>query len=363
MEDIKYWVGLSHFSKFGPVRFKKLIHYFPSMEEAFKASSRELKQAGIDQKTAEEFIKKRSDIDLNIIMEQLEKEKIKILTIQDKNYPKLLKEIHHPPQLLYYKGNLDLNNDFTLAVVGTRKLTSYGSQVTNNIVKELVNQNLTIISGLALGIDTMAHQATLEAGGKTIAVLGTGIDQKSIYPRTNKNLAEKIIENNGAVISEFPPGTQPMPYNFPQRNRIISGLSLGTLVIEAGAKSGALITAFGALEQNREVFAVPGNIYSLVSAGPNNLIKKGARPITSAEEVIESLNLTQTTNCINNKEIIGETPEEEKIIPHLTHEPIHIDELVRLSKLDTSITSSTLTIMEMKGVVKNLGGMQYVLAR
>ncbi|PIR13074.1 DNA-protecting protein DprA [Candidatus Falkowbacteria bacterium CG11_big_fil_rev_8_21_14_0_20_39_10] len=363
MRDLKYWIGLNHFPKFGPSRFKRLQKYFENLELAFTAGSKELTKAGIEEAVAEEFLAARDAINIEKILQNLAQENIKVMIIDDKNYPALLKEIYNYPPLLYYKGELDLNNDFCLAVVGTRKYTPYGQQITGQIVRDLTNNNLAIISGLALGIDTLAHLACLEAGGKTAAVLGSGLDRQSLYPSQNRYLVDKIIAEGGAVISEFPPGTQPLRHNFPQRNRIISGLSLGTLVVEAGEKSGALITANYSLEQNREVFAVPGNIYSESSRGPNKLIKMGAKVVTGAEDIIETLDLSQATAFIETKKIIGDTKEEKVIIPHLSQEPIHINELIRLTKLDTNVINSTLTIMEMKGMVKNLGGMQYVLAR
>lgn len=362
MEDKKYWIALNQFSKFGPVRFKKIIKHFNDPKTAFEANISDFKNAGIEENISQEFISMRSQINPDQLLENIKKENIKIITILDEGYPDLLKEIYNPPALLYYKGEM-VKEEFTFAVVGTRKYTGYGQQVVNDFVRKLALNNLTIVSGMALGIDTIAHSVTLESKGRTIACLGTGIDKQSIYPVANKYLAEKIVAEEGCVLSEFPLGTPPLRHHFPQRNRIISGLSLGTLVVEAGEKSGALITAYIALEQNREIFAVPGNIYSEFSKGPNKLIKLGAKTITEAEEIIEALNLTKATENIKAKEIIGETKEEKIIVPHLNQEPIHVDELIRLTKLDTSTINSTLTIMEMKGMVKNLGGMQYVLAR
>jgi len=363
MHQLKYLIALSHFPKFGPVRIKRLKKHFHNMESAFNASAQELNRAGIENKLADEFVAARININSEQLLEQLNKENINVITIEDKNYPKLLSEIYDPPQLLYYKGKLDTQDEFALAVVGTRKFTSYGKQVAEKIVKDLARSNLTIVSGLALGIDSLSHNATLEIGGRTIAVLGSGLDKQNIYPSANRYLSDKIVASGGAVISEFPLGTAPLRHHFPQRNRIISGLSLGTLVIEAGEKSGALITASHALEQNRDVFAVPGSVYSPVSAGPNKLIKLGAKTVTNAQDIIEALDLMQVTAYINNKKIIPESAEEEKILEHLTHEPAHVNELIRLTKLNTGIINSTLTIMEMKGMIRNLGGMQYVLAR
>ena len=363
MEEIKYWVALNHFSKFGPARFRKLINYFPDLENAFFASLADLIKAGLEENIALEFIAARSEIDPGAILQVLNRENIKVVTINHGAYPKLLKEIYSPPPLLYCQGRLEDEDGFNLAVVGTRKYSDYGRQITESIVKSLVKQGFTIVSGLAHGIDTLAHLAAIEAGGRTIAVLGTGLDRQSLYPSANRYLADKIILNNGCLFSEFPPGTQPLRHHFPRRNRIISGLSIGVLVTEAGEKSGALITAAHALDQNREVFAVPGSIFSPTSVGPNKLIKSGAKTVTNAGDIIEALDLAQITAYIDNKKIIPETEEEKAIIPILSQEPTHIDEIIRLTKLDTNVINSTLTIMEMKGMVRNLGGMQYVLTR
>jgi DNA processing protein len=363
MDDLKYWLALSQFYKFGPVKFRKIKKYFADMAMAFKAPFEEYLRAGIDEKTAEEFTTFRQQTDPDKLLENLNKEKIKILTIDDPAYPKLLKRIYDPPLLLYYRGDLKAFSELALAVVGTRKFTTYGQQVTEKIVKELATNNLTIISGLALGIDALAHSAAIEVGGKTIAVLGSGLDQQNIYPWQNRYLADKIQAHEGLILSEYPLGTLPLKHHFPQRNRLISGLSLGTLVVEAGEKSGAIITALHALEQNRDVFAIPGSIYSPYSAGTNSLIKMGAKLIASAQDIVETLDLTRAVSYIESRKIIPESGEEKLILSRLNYEPIYIDDLVRLTKLDTSVINSTLTIMEMKGMIKNLGGMQYVLAR
>jgi DNA processing protein len=362
-DNIKYLIALSHFPKFGPVRMKKIKKHFSSPEFAFNASLKELTSAGVEENVSEEFIVARSNINPDEISEKLEKENINVVAVDDKKYPKLLKEIYTPPHLIYYKGELGENNEFNIAVVGARKYTTYGKMAAERIAEDLAQNNLTIVSGLALGIDALAHGATLKVNGRAIAVLGSGLDKQNIYPSSNRYLADKIIDSGGVLISEFPIGTAPLKHHFPQRNRIISGLSLGALIIEAGEKSGALITANYALEQNREVFAVPGSIYSPTSHGTNELIKKGARVVTSANDIIETLDLAQITTYIDNKKIIPETPEEKKLLNHLAKEPMHINDLIRLTKLDTNVINSTLTIMEMKGMVKNLGNMQYILAR
>ncbi len=361
--NLKYLISLAHFPKFGQARLKKLKKFFPDLSLAFTAAAAELIKAGLDKNIAYEFVAARNELRPDKIIEKLEQENIKVLTIEDEAYPKLLAEIYDPPQLFFYKGVLDKSDKFSLAVVGTRKYTKYGQQAAENMVFNLAKNNLTIVSGLAYGIDSIAHNTTLKAKGRTIAVLGCGIDKQSIYPSANRYLSDKIVATGGLLISEFPVGTPPLRHHFPQRNRIISGLSLGTLVIEAAAKSGSLITANLALEQNREVFALPGNIYSEVSEGTNNLIKQGAKAVTTAEDIIETLNLAQINTYISTDKVVPETKEEEIILSRLSHEPVHIDELVRLTKLDTSIISSTLVIMEMKGMVKNLGNMEYILTR
>jgi len=363
MEDLKYWLALGQFYKFGPVKFKKLQSYFPNMQSAFTAPLSELLQAGLDEKTAEEFIVFRHSQEPDKLLENLEKEKVKIVTIADPAYPKLLKQIYDPPFIIYYRGHLDIFENYLLAVVGTRKYTDYGRQVTEKIVRDLVNAGLATTSGLAYGIDTLAHAATLEAGGQTAAVLASGLDRQNIYPAQNRYLADKIEGQGGIILSEYPLGTMPLRHHFPQRNRLISGLSLATLVIEAGEKSGAVITAMHALEQNREVFAIPGSIYSAYSAGTNSLIKLGAKLVAGASDIIESLNLADAVNAMESKKIIPESTEEKLILEHLNYEPRHVDEIKNLTKLDTSVINSTLTLMEMKGMIKNLGSMRYVLAR
>lgn len=363
MNDLKYWLALSQFYKFGPIKFKKLKNYFPDIESAYKASYKDYLEAGLEEKIAEEFMIFKHQIDPDKLLEKLNKEKLSALTIEDPAYPKLLKQIYDPPFILYYRGRLEAFDGFLLAVVGARKYSDYGRQVAEKLVRELVLSNLTIVSGLALGIDALAHTAAIEAGGKTIAVLGSGLDQQNIYPSQNRYLADKIQAHGGLILSEYPIGTMPLKHHFPQRNRIVSGLSSATLVIEASEKSGALITAFHALEQNREVFAVPGSIYSGVSEGANRLIAMGAKLVTGAKDIIETMNLTEAAAYIENKKIIPETAEEELILGRLSYEPLHIDELKQLTRLDTAVINSTLTIMEMKGLVKNLGGLRYVLAR
>ncbi len=359
--DKLFLIALNHFPKFGQNRLKKIKRFFPTWKDAFQASFRDLQKAGLPETIVKEFIAVRPSIIPEQLAEKMYKEKIGIIELADNDYSRLLSEIYDPPALLFYKGNIKLLNTTSLAIVGSRKNTSYGEQVCQQICPDLVLNNFSIVSGLALGIDSLAHNITLENHGNTIAVLGSGLDKNSIYPSANRYLANKIIEQNGLVISEFTLGTSPLRYNFPMRNRIISGLSLGVVVIESAIKSGALITAQTALEQNREIFSVPGNIFQPLSIGPNSLIKQGAISIASAKDIMDSLDLKRLNSYIKNKKIKTNSLDEKKIVSLLSHEPIHIDELARLSKINTAVLSSTLTLLELRGIIKNFNGAKYAL--
>lgn len=286
-------------------------------------------------------------------------ENIRKITLQDKNYPAILKEIHDPPKELYIKGEIINQDKVAIGVVGTRKYTQYGKEVALDIAGKLAKLGITIVSGLAKGIDTFAHQAALENGGRTIAVLGSGMDKRSFFPRSNYSLSEKISQQ-GAVISEYPPGTRGTHFTFPQRNRIISGLSLGVVVIEAPEESGALITAALALEQNREVFAIPGSIYEKNSIGTNRLIKLGAKLVTDVEDILEELNLSHLLT-LEKKKVKPDNKEEEIILSILSAQPVHIDEIIKKSGLSAGIVNSTLMILELKKAVRNLGKNNYIL--
>ncbi len=285
---------------------------------------------------------------------------IKKISLQDKNYPAILKEISDPPKEFYIKGEIIPQDKVAIGVVGTRKYSQYGKQVTFDIAGKLAKLEITIVSGLAKGIDTFAHQAALENNGRTIAVLGTSLDKKSFYPSSNYALSEKISKQ-GAVISEYSPGTWGTKFTFPQRNRIISGLSLGVVVVEAPEQSGALITAALALEQNREVFAIPGDIYAKNSQGTNKLIKMGAKSVNNIDDILEELNLSHLIKTPRKKKIKPENKEEEIVLSLLSAQPIHIDEIIKLSKLPVSVVNSTLMILELRDVVKNLGKNNFIL--
>jgi len=283
---------------------------------------------------------------------------IKTISIEDKNYPKLLKEIKDPPKILYYLGELKPQEN-CFAIVGTRRYSPYGKQVALEIAGDLAEAGLTIVSGLAPGIDTFAHTATIERNKRTIAVLGTGLDEKSIYPQSNLKLAQKILETGGCLISEYPPGTSGAKFTFPQRNRIISGLSRGILVVEAKEKSGALITASFAFSQKRKIFAVPGPIYSSNSKGCHYLIKKGAKLVENANDILQELNLLCLTPGIKQS---GENEEENFILDALKEGALYIDEIIKRTKLPAATVASTLAILEIKGKEKNLGGNIYAIS-
>lgn len=362
-ESKKYWVGVSVYLKIGPIRFKKLIDYFKEVELIWSAQVKDLIEAGLEKHIADDFVEKRKKINPNQEIEKILKENIKLLTIQDDDYPPLLKKISNPPFLIYYKGKIDFHKNHTLAIVGTRRLSPYGRQAAYEISKNLSESGITTISGMALGIDTIAHQTTLELGGKTIAVLGSGMDSKNMYPQSNFSLAQKIIDSEGAVMTEFPVGTPGLAYNFPLRNRIVSGLSSGVLVIESPSKGGSLITANYAKEQGRKIFALPGNIHNKNSSGTNELIKNNdAKLVTSADDILKDLKITscpgeQVSPGIKNQ---IDSKEEKILLKYLGSIPIHIDKLVKLSGLNSQIVTSTITMMEIKGTVKNLGNMNYI---
>jgi DNA processing protein len=358
---MKYLNSLNIIPGVGPQKMKMLLAYFSEPERAWKADLDELKAAKIGEKLAERIIIERSNVNPDEEWEKLEKEKIEILIPNFPNYPKLLKEISNLPYLLYAKGKTDFINSVPLiSVVGSRKYTTYGSQIAQNFSRELAGSGFTIVSGMALGIDTFAHRGALETGGKTIAVLGNGLDDISIYPRNNFNLAREISEN-GLLLSEYSVGTQAGPLTFPARNRIVAGLSLGTLIVEAGEESGALITARMALDYNREVFSVPGPIFSPQSLGTNNLIKKGARLVTGVKDILEEFDLSISREPEKYIPKIPETENEKILLDILSSDPIHIDNIYKLSRLGTAEASATLSMMEIKGWVKNIGGQNYIL--
>jgi len=357
--DLKYWVALSTNLNIGARTFQKLNSKFESMEEVWKADKEKFIDYGYDQKIIHNVFLARANADPDEEMRKLIRFNVKAMTVKDKTYPNILKEIADPPALLYIKGEFYPEDELSIAVVGSRKYSPYGEQATEKIVSPLAQAGLTIVSGLALGVDSIAHRTTLNNNGRTIAVLGNGLD--TVYPETNRYLAKKILDNNGALISEFPIGTPSFKFNFPFRNRIIAGLSLGVLVIEAAIESGSLITARCALDYNREVFAVPGSIFNEMSQGPNNLIKMGAKTVLGADDILNELNISNRSLHQKAKQIIADTKEEKIVLDILLKGQSNIDKLVEESKIDIIKLNQTMVMMEMKGKIRNLGGNQYVI--
>ncbi|MCC7130385.1 MAG: DNA protecting protein DprA [Anaerolineae bacterium UTCFX2] len=356
-DERKYWVGLTLVKGIGSVRMGSLLNWFGAAESAWLASLEDLKSAGLSPRLAESLIQVRSSDLLEKTWEQIHKEDIGILTWDDADYPRRLKEIDQPPPVIYYRGKLSAEDQWAVAVVGTRRVTAYGRQVADEIGSELARHGVTVVSGLARGVDSIAHQACLKSGGRTIAVLGSGVDQ--IYPPEHKRLAENIIEN-GAVISDYPPGALPEAANFPPRNRIISALSQAVVVVEASEKSGALITAAFAAQQGREVFAVPGYLYAPQSVGANRLIESGARIYTGISSLLDALNLEHTDQYKSARAVLPTDATEAALYSLLGREPLHVDEIQLQTSLPIEQVSSALTMMELKGLVRQVGTMRYI---
>ncbi len=361
MDDKKrYWVGFNLIKGIGAVRMQALINHFGDLESAWKAAPIDLARAGLSLKLIERIIQAREQVNLEKVWTKIESQGIKILTWEDEAYPQRLKEIEQPPPVLYVRGEYLRDDLFAVAIVGTRRVTPYGRQITEELASYLAANGITVISGLARGVDAIAHQTALKAGGRTIAVLGSGVDK--IYPPEHRQLAERVMEH-GAIISDYAPGTPPDASNFPPRNRIISGLSLAVVVIEAGETSGALITAEFAAEQGREVFAVPGSILAPQSKGTNKLIQRGALPLLSVNDLMQALDLTRMGEQKAVRKIIPADETEARLMNVLGAEPLHVDEIRKQTELPIEKVSATLALMELKGMVRQVGGMNYVAVR
>lgn len=355
----KFLASLSRSQRLRP-KLKKIVSNFRDLDYFWnQANHSDFRSCEMDTKDYEEFLNLKIEVSPEDIEKSLEKENIRMVCLGDKEYPKLLCEISSPPMILFVRGELDYNAGNTIGIVGTRRPTDYGTEVTTSLAENLARVGIVIVSGLALGIDTLAHKGALGSNQKTIAVLGTSVDNNSIYPSSNKNLALKILETSGTVISEYPPGFPIFKTNFPERNRIISGLSRGLIVTEAPLRSGALITANFALEQNREVFAVPGEVTSRNSQGTNNLIKMGAKPVLTYNDVLEEFGIEDT----GRGEIIADSPQEAVILEALNNGSLHIDSIAKKAQLTISETSSTLSLMEIKGKVMNLGALNFAIKK
>ncbi len=363
LESKKYWIALNMLPDIGRIRFRRLLEYFGSAEKAFFAPLKEIsKVEGIGKKIGEKMAREREKMDLEKEFALMDRDQVKVLTWEDEIYPPRLKAIYDPPPVLYLKGEIVPEDRFAVALVGSRRATTYGKLTTERLSGELVQRGLTVVSGMARGIDTAAHRGALNKEGRTIAVLGSGIGRP--YPAENKGLMGKISES-GAVISEFSMSTAPDRLNFPLRNRIISGLSLGVVVVEAAERSGALITADYALEQGREVFAVPGNVNARSTKGTHNLIRMGAKLVEKSADIVEELEpqldgLPGEGREGPEKRLPLLEGEEKKVYDLLSEEPQHIDEIIRKTRISVTRMPGVLLTLEIKDLIKQLSGKMFV---
>lgn len=358
MDDWKqYWVGFNLVKGIGPARMRVLLDVFGDAKTAWNASRRDLEEASFHPKLVDNIWLVKQSALLEKTWEKVLTKGIRILTWDDSDYPRSLREIDQSPPVLYVLGQLDALDQPAVAIVGTRRITQYGRQVSKELAAELAQRGILVVSGLARGVDAAAHQAALDAGGRTVAVLGSGVDQ--IYPPEHRKMADRI-QTNGAIISDYPPGTLPEAGNFPPRNRLISGLSRAVVIVEAGDKSGALITAAFAADQGKEVFAVPGSLYAQQSRGTNRLIQEGAHIYLNPGDLFEMLNLTEVESFRSARAVLPADATEAQLFALLGREPLHVDELRLQSGLPVEVVSSSLTIMELKGMVRQVGSMRYV---
>ncbi len=346
-------VLLAHFLGVTWSKYRQLLSVFSSLEEAWEADHSTFKQTGWRSKAIHEFFEWKNTVNEKTLQSALDHYDIRAVSIDDPTYPPLLKQVYDPPLCLFVRG--ELPSGPMVAVVGSRKCTTYGRMVAEQLVGQLAQSGVVIVSGLAFGIDSIAHKTTLETHGQTIAVLGSGIDDDTLHPHAHQGLAHEIISSGGAIISEYPPFTQPSKFTFPLRNRIIAGLSSATLVIEAGEHSGALITASYALDNNREVFAVPHHITSHTGRGTNLLLKSGAHIALSAEDIYEVLDIkTSPTTTAAQQSNLSE--QEKQLLKILRDEPSTVDELVLESGIESREIGSILSYMEIRGLIANRSG-------
>lgn len=356
----KAWLGISRVPGVGPARTRSLLDHFGRIDRVWSAGQAELAGSGLVSKSVQALLQTRSELDLNAEWSRLIKSGYELVTWDDPDYPVPLREIPASPPVLYLWGTLEPKDRWAVAIVGTRGMTAYGHAVAEEIAFALASQGITVVSGLARGIDAVAHRAALRAGGRTLAVLGSGLDR--MYPPEHRGLAEQIA-SAGCVISDYPLGTEPGSGNFPPRIRIISGLCRVVAVIEAGESSGALITAGFAAEQGRDVFAAPGEIHSPKSRGTNRLIRDGAFPLLSVEDVLEALNLELAIHQEVVQRTLPANEAERRLLEAMSEEPVHIDSLGAEIDMPASGLAASLALLELKGLVRQVGGMHYVLAR
>ncbi|MCU0510989.1 MAG: DNA-processing protein DprA [Anaerolineae bacterium] len=382
MTALPYWLGLTLIPGLGLARLRHLLAHFATPERLWHARDSDLRQAGIPEKVIATFVGGRAKIDLEQAWQKVEKTGAQVISQEDAAYPPLLKALEDAPLLLYVRGQLLPRDQIALAIVGTRRASRYGHDAAHHLAQELAAAGITIVSGLAQGIDTAAHMGAINAGGRTIAVLACGIDR--LYPKENAPLAGRIVEC-GALVTEYPVGTPPTPGNFPRRNRLLSGLALGVLIAEAPERSGALITATAALEQGRDVFAVPANIFNPQGAGVNRLIQDGAKLVMTARDILDEFHPATPAVSPPAAARPAKNPRpqpaaappagppapvpadlsaaEATLLAQMTIDPLHIDDLIRAAGLSAAEVSVALTLLELKGLAHNSGSMQYCRTR
>lgn len=360
IEGKKYWIALNMTPRLTPNRFHLLLENFQDPKKVWAASENELQRIPGFKKFAKSFCQNRAKVNLDKELEEIEANNLRIVTLEDEHYPSTLKNLSTPPPVLYLKGEYTKQDELALAIVGTRRCTPYGKLAAEKIAKELTKAGFTIVSGMAVGIDSAAHKGALAGHGRTIAVLGSGFSH--IYPRENLDLMKRIVDC-GCVISEFYTDFWPTKWSFPQRNRVISGLARGTLVAEAPQKSGALITAKLALEQGKEVFAIPGSINNENSRGTHKLIKEGAKLVENIRDIIEEFPYLKTILEDRSPESKEKPPlsnQEEEVLEALSYQPVHIDEVIESTGLTVTQISSVLLSLQMKDLIREVQGKRYV---
>jgi DNA processing protein len=355
--ETAYWLAISRVPYIGPARIERLLQTFGSLSVAWSAPQADLRMA-LEPRSLSELLAARSRIDPAGELARLARSGIRAVHPGHPSYPRLLAEISGRPSVLYVRGELAPADDTSIAIVGTRRATPYGRQSAERIAAELAQAGVTVVSGLARGVDAAAHRAALEAGGRTIAVLGSGPDV--IYPTEHRRLAEQILES-GAILSELPPGAKPDAQNFPARNRIVSGMTLGTTIIEAPSRSGALITASFAADQGREVFVIPGSIFAQTAEGTNALLRDGARLVRDGADILEDLGLAGVSGPVLTQSQMSLDENERRLLAALGKEARHIDELAEEAELPAATVSALMLTMELKGLVRNHGAQYYVL--
>jgi DNA processing protein len=353
-ESLGYWIALNRVSGIGPSRLAALLDLTGSVEAAWRAPIQTLRAARFDRATIEALLDARRTLDPAREVERLRKAGVTALAWGHPDYPSSLRTIDRSPPVIFVRGALLPEDELAVAIVGTRHASAYGREVAHSLATELGRSGVTVVSGLALGVDAVAHRAALDAGGRTLAVLGSGVDE--IWPSQNRTLGGEIMRS-GALISDYPLGTRPEARNFPPRNRIISALSRAVVVVEAGSRSGALITAQYAAGQGRDVWAVPGNILNAGSAGCNALIRDGAAPLLSVDELLESLQVERVRLQQSVRAEVKTSPQEAQLLATLTADGRHMDDIVREAAMPSAAVVSLLSLMEMKGLVRQTAPM------